>query len=164
MVKNVAGYDMARLLTGSAGTLGFITRLTLRTAMLPRRCTALKARGMLKACSQLASEILQSNLTPVFVTAFAQDQTQANGASVWIGYEGFPETVEDQLARTGKLSEKLGLISWETVDYPVHEGCFGRFYSELGQLPFILDGHVALDQVAGLTRALQEGNLKSAQP
>jgi glycolate oxidase subunit GlcD len=156
VVKNVAGYDMTRLLAGSAGTLGFITRVTLRTAMLPHGCTTLKARGSLEVCSQLASEILESNLTPVFVTAFAQEQSQANGASMWIGYEGFPETVEDQLARTGRLSEKLGLISRESANYPVHEGCFGGFYVQLERLPFILEGDVALDQVTGLTRTLHE--------
>jgi len=75
---------------------------------------------------------------------------------MWIGYEGFPETVEDQLARTGKLAQKLGLIAWETVDYPAHEGCFGGLYTQLGQLPFILKGDVALDQVAGFTCPLRE--------
>jgi D-lactate dehydrogenase (cytochrome) len=156
VVKNVAGYDMTRLLTGTAGTLGFITRVTLRTAMLPQRCTALKARGSLEACSQLACDILQSHLTPVFVTAFTPDQSQANGANMWIGYEGFSETVQDQVARTGKLFEKLGLISREVVDYPVHEGCFGGFYTQLVRLSFILEGDVALDQVADLTRIVRE--------
>jgi glycolate oxidase subunit GlcD len=42
VVKNVAGYDMTRLLTGSAGTLGFITTLTCRLATIPEYCNILR--------------------------------------------------------------------------------------------------------------------------
>lgn len=37
VVKNVAGFDLARLLTGSWGTLGIITEVTLRLRSLPER-------------------------------------------------------------------------------------------------------------------------------
>ena len=40
VVKNVAGYDMTRLIAGSAGTLGLITRVTMKTATRPERCAA----------------------------------------------------------------------------------------------------------------------------
>ncbi len=38
VVKNVAGYDMTRLMTGSAGTLGFITEASWRVATRPEAC------------------------------------------------------------------------------------------------------------------------------
>lgn len=41
VVKNVAGYDLVRLLTGSWGSLGIITELTLRTHPLPAAAATL---------------------------------------------------------------------------------------------------------------------------
>ncbi len=35
VVKNVAGYDFPKLLTGSLGTLGIITQLTLKVRPIP---------------------------------------------------------------------------------------------------------------------------------
>ena len=37
VVKNVAGYDFPKLLTGSLGTLGIITQLTLKVRPKPER-------------------------------------------------------------------------------------------------------------------------------
>ena len=45
VVKNVAGYDLMRLLTGSWGSLGLITELTLRTLPLPPHRSGLLVQG-----------------------------------------------------------------------------------------------------------------------
>ncbi len=41
VVKNVAGYDLAKLFVGSHGTLGLIADVTFRITPLPRACTSL---------------------------------------------------------------------------------------------------------------------------
>jgi FAD/FMN-containing dehydrogenase len=45
VMKNVAGYDMTRLLNGSLGTLGFITEATWKVATRPETCRMVAAVG-----------------------------------------------------------------------------------------------------------------------
>ncbi|MFV1968561.1 MAG: FAD-linked oxidase C-terminal domain-containing protein, partial [Pirellulaceae bacterium] len=69
VVKNVAGYDVTRLLVGSAGTLGLLTELTFRVASLPECRRAFSAVGALEACQVAARELLCSKLEPTWVVA-----------------------------------------------------------------------------------------------
>ena len=45
MIKNVAGYDLAKLFTGSFGTLGLIVKAAVRLHPAPTRTATLTARG-----------------------------------------------------------------------------------------------------------------------
>ena len=58
VVKNVAGYDLMRLLCGSWGSLGLITSLTLRTQPLPAQRLQLRLSGACEALQQLRQELL----------------------------------------------------------------------------------------------------------
>ncbi len=63
--KNVTGYDMARLFTGSEGTLGFITKAALRLIPLPEaRAGFLAAFDTLEAASGAVLMIIKSGITP----------------------------------------------------------------------------------------------------
>jgi glycolate oxidase FAD binding subunit len=64
VVKNVAGYDLMRLLTGSWGSLGLITELTLRTLPLPPHRRGLLVQGAAEALAPLVRWLLGSSLTP----------------------------------------------------------------------------------------------------
>jgi len=66
VVKNVAGFDLSRLLTGSWGTLGVITEVTLRLYALPKadRTFVVALRGGEKEVSSLVRAIVSSPLTP----------------------------------------------------------------------------------------------------
>lgn len=64
VVKNVAGYDLMRLFTGSWGSLGLITEVTLRTMPLPPRRGGLLVQGPLDQLAPLAEWLLGSSLTP----------------------------------------------------------------------------------------------------
>ena len=77
VVKNVAGYDITRLMVGSAGTLGLITELTLKVATIPERCCALTAEGSLDACAGAAAEIIASNLWPTAIVAVPTEPAKA---------------------------------------------------------------------------------------
>jgi glycolate dehydrogenase FAD-linked subunit len=160
VVKNVAGYDLTRIMIGSAGTLGLITEVTCRIATIPQRCAAISAGGSLAVCTALASEVITSSLTPVFVVLIAENGVDAESEGLsWnlvIGFEGLHKTVEEQLKRTKILLEKKGLASRDPMDYAVQSGIFKKVYKELAQSAFVLRGDVPLDQMAVFAGFLKE--------
>ncbi len=64
VVKNVAGYDLMKLLSGSYGTLGVITSITFRLYPLPSDSLTLLITGKAEEINLLAQKIYQSSLTP----------------------------------------------------------------------------------------------------
>jgi glycolate dehydrogenase FAD-binding subunit len=94
-VKNVAGFDLCKLLTGSLGTLGVITQVALRLRPLPRARQTLRfpvggdggaADGFALAAALLGAAPLAA---AVLVT----------GDAVHLRLEGWPDDVRDQAAR-----------------------------------------------------------------
>jgi glycolate oxidase subunit GlcD len=152
VVKNVAGYDMTRLITGSAGTLGFISEATWRVSTIPERCAAISAIGSLDACAAAAIEIVQSKLSPIYVTCLP-DKASGDWKLV-VGFEGFSGTVDYQLEKCRTALDKANLQSAEHSDYPAHTGRFSDVYETIGQSPFILRADLPLDRVADVTDAL----------
>jgi len=69
VVKNVAGFDLSRLLTGSWGTLGVITEVTLRLYARPKmdRTFAVSLGRGQKSTTALLSAMASSPLTPLAV-------------------------------------------------------------------------------------------------
>ena len=65
-VKNVTGYDLHRLLTGSRGTLGVITQVALKVRPLPKMATTLVSR---EGGIQLAERLLEAVPLPAAVIA-----------------------------------------------------------------------------------------------
>ena len=161
VVKNVAGYDLMRLMIGSAGTLGLITEVTCRVMTVPERCTAVSVEGTLSGCSVLASRLIVSHLTPVFVVMIPQnDQGTDITHRRWrleIGFEGFDKTVDEQLKRTRILLEKNSLVLRNQQDYSVQDGIFKDIYTELAQSGFILRADLPLDQVVEFVPLLDKG-------
>ncbi len=64
VVKNVAGYDLMRLLAGSWGSLALITEVSLRTMPLPPHRAGLLLRGDLDALADLSRALRSSTLAP----------------------------------------------------------------------------------------------------
>ena len=64
VVKNVAGYDLMRLLCGSWGSLGLITEVTLRTLPLPPQRRGLLLSGPVEALMAWSFALLRSGITP----------------------------------------------------------------------------------------------------
>jgi glycolate oxidase FAD binding subunit len=64
VVKNVAGYDLMRLMAGSWGSLALITELSLRTMPTPPHRAGLLVQGPLAPLAELSRTLLRSTLTP----------------------------------------------------------------------------------------------------
>ena len=64
VVKNVAGYDLMRLLCGSWGSLGLITDVTLRTLPRPRHRSGLLLQGPAEALEPVRRLCLGAALAP----------------------------------------------------------------------------------------------------
>ena len=75
VVKNVAGYDLMRLLAGSWGSLALITELSLRTLPIPPERRGLGISGELEGLTTLSRWLLASSLSPERVDW----QRQGNG-------------------------------------------------------------------------------------
>jgi len=151
LLKNVAGYDLTRLMSGSAGTLGFITDVTFRIQARPDRCAMITASGSMEACSEAASNILKSRLSPDLVVSMPDDQVLGSGREgrwlLMVGHEGFQETIEYLVHETGSLLDRSKLTVKEIRNYPLLEGHFKDVYQELDRFPFLLRADIPLDRL-----------------
>lgn len=64
VVKNVAGYDLMKLMTGAYGTLGIMTQVTFRVYPIPPVSQTVLFAGSAEAIATLAERIFVSTLTP----------------------------------------------------------------------------------------------------
>jgi glycolate oxidase FAD binding subunit len=71
VVKNVSGYDMARLHVGGLGTLGIITEVSFKLTPLPRQEATLLAQfDSSEDCLEAALGIFNSGVMPIALTTF----------------------------------------------------------------------------------------------
>lgn len=85
VVKNVAGYDLMKLLMGSFGTLGILTELTLRVYPLPEARKTWLLTGNRDQLSQGLQSLLQSSLTPAIVDLLTGDYLKPMNANASLG-------------------------------------------------------------------------------
>lgn len=65
VVKNVAGYDLSKLFTGSRGSLGIITELNFKLRPRPEREMTVAIDGPLQQLLTIATAIVEARLFPV---------------------------------------------------------------------------------------------------
>jgi glycolate oxidase FAD binding subunit len=100
VVKNVAGYDLCKLLAGSLGTLAVVTEVTLRVHPAPAASGWVTVP--LRSAASLGPAVealLASRLDP---TAVEVDLAGAAGTLAML-FEGLPEAVPLQVARAASL-------------------------------------------------------------
>lgn len=99
VVKNVAGYDFCKLLTGSLGTLGIITQVTLKIRPRPKRSAFLQCDVPdLKLADQLLGRLVTSMATPTAIEFVTGPAWNTSGRLV-VGVEGTEPEI-DWMLRT----------------------------------------------------------------
>lgn len=79
VVKNVAGYDFCKLLTGSLGTLGVITQLTFKVRPIPQqRAVVIGQPRDLDHAEELLSRLGQSATTPAAIELLGGPEWASN--------------------------------------------------------------------------------------
>src|SRR5690606_33504431 len=95
VIKNVAGYDMAKLLCGSLGTLALVAELVLRVHPRPQASLTVRVPADASEAARMSTALGAAPLEPVAVEWAEQ--------SLWIRFTGHPEALEDQAGRLGDL-------------------------------------------------------------
>jgi glycolate oxidase FAD binding subunit len=117
VVKNVAGFDLMRLLCGSWGSLGLITDVTLRTFPRPRQRLGLLLQGPLEGLEQLRRQALAAAMPPEQLDWWSAGLAAQAGASPETGPAGLlislssvsPEALTAQRQDLQNQAAALGL-------------------------------------------------------
>lgn len=126
--KGVVGYDLTKLLCGSEGTLGIITRIVLRLLPLPEtRKTMLAVFDSLDGAASAVATIIRGRIIPVTLefmdhSAIACVEGQFSlgipghaRAVLLIELDGDRDLVEKQAAAIADLVRPLGLIDFRAA-------------------------------------------------
>ena len=138
VVKNVAGYDLPKLYTGSFGTLGFISEVTFKVMPIPGvsgYCTVPVENA--PQAEALLAAIRNSDLQPV-VLELVHTGAEGEGklGALFIQFLQVPEAVEWQVQRLGELAAQQGLAVRRLGD-GAGAGMLVAYRDEPASLPFV---------------------------
>lgn len=113
VVKNVAGYDLMKLFTGSYGTLGIITSVTFRVYPLPEASGTVVLTGTADAILQAYITQRASALVPTAADLLSSGLVARLGIGQGLGFitrfQSIPESVKQQSTTLLQLGQQLGL-------------------------------------------------------
>ncbi len=108
VVKNVAGYDLAKLAAGSFGGFGVITSLNLRLRAVPRADLTLLASGERDALIDAARALLDAGLAPAALELLSGAVTGREGWTLGLRLLGSAPAVDaDRQRATGAAGVTL---------------------------------------------------------
>jgi glycolate oxidase FAD binding subunit len=114
VVKNVAGYDLCKLYTGSLGTLGVLAELTFKVMPRPEASAVAVAPLSLSRVEPLLAAVMDSDLSPAGLELFdAQGDISGTaspeGAALLVRFDGPREAVEWQIDALSTAASRLGI-------------------------------------------------------
>ncbi|MBV5257633.1 FAD-binding oxidoreductase [Synechococcus moorigangaii CMS01] len=125
VVKNVAGYDLMKLLTGSYGSLATIVELTFRLYPIQAQRVSLLFTGNLGAIRQLQQQIHHSVLTPTVLDILSPSlMAQFNfgeGYGLLVRFEAIQESITAQRERLEQMGAALALKAIALTADPVEQ-------------------------------------------
>lgn len=100
VVKNVAGYDVMKLLTGSHGTLAIIAEATFKIRPLPAgEASFVIAASSVDQAVAAGMRVLGGRMQPAYLEAvneWAANALELDGAALVVGCHGSPKEIEAQ--------------------------------------------------------------------
>ncbi|TVQ43625.1 MAG: FAD-binding oxidoreductase [Gloeocapsa sp. DLM2.Bin57] len=122
VVKNVAGYDLMKLFTGSYGTLGIISQATFRVYPIPEASLTIILTGELNHLNQARQIIINSGLTPTAIDFISATVVKALDISSHPGlilrWQTIPESINQQVQQIETIAKELNLSSLTYQDEP----------------------------------------------
>ncbi|MGA9379873.1 MAG: FAD-binding oxidoreductase [Phormidium sp.] len=113
VVKNVAGYDLMKLFTGSFGTLGIISQVTFRLYPMPEASQTVMLIGAADSIAEANKILLASALTPVAIDLLSTELVNrlelGKGIGLIARFQSVSESVKEQSNRLLEVGEKLDL-------------------------------------------------------
>jgi glycolate oxidase FAD binding subunit len=109
VVKNVAGYDLMKLFTGSYGTLGIISQVTFRVYPIPDASQTVVLMGTADNIAQAAKTVLASALTPTAIDLVSSGFGIGEGMGLVTRFQSVEASVKEQSARLLEVGQHLGL-------------------------------------------------------
>lgn len=135
VVKNVAGYDLMKLFTGSYGSLGIITQATFRLYPMQSASSTVVLTGESDAIQQAADILRGSALTPTQADLLSRQLVTnlelGKGLGLIVRFQSIAESVKEQAIRLLEVGQKLGLQGnlyeleddaslWEKLQQQIH--------------------------------------------
>ena len=106
VVKNVAGYDVNKLLIGSLGTLGVIVECTFKILPLPKASAGLLASFAVGSAAFAAADVVAR--TPARAAALVVESTARDSWRCLVLAQGDPSAVERTLAIAADAAQQQG--------------------------------------------------------
>jgi len=102
VVKNVAGYDLSRLVTGSFGSLGLIVSATFKLYPLPTASRTVVIDGSSQQLGALLAALIASQLTPSAI------ELEAPPGRLLVRFETIDVAADQQAASVVSMAEREG--------------------------------------------------------
>lgn len=135
VVKNVAGYDVGKLLTGSFGTLGVVVEISLKLFPLPsKKETWVAELPSLDAARALRRGVLDSPLSPLRMVLLSGTARWARGEpalgaqenpEIWIEFGGSERVLRRCAETLGEVAGSVGAPP-RLLDNDAAESCWER--------------------------------------
>jgi len=161
VVKNVAGFDLPKLMVGSLGTLGLIATVTFRLYPLPEQSETLLLPGRsARDLRALVGRLREAQLEPTSVVAFGKD---GGSFDLAVRFEGFRKGVAEQCDRFASLVQGETGSACEALEGAAAEALWARhdalrsepsFRAKLAALPSSIES-IAADMLPPVLSALE---------